>query len=94
MMSHNVEMKMPEMMFEGATFRVTPRGFEGDGALVKLEMIPKEVDENQPTGRILFKKISKFLKSKCAPSRPISLVSWPYLLLQALSMPRTSTKPF
>lgn len=69
MMSHNMEMQMPEMMFDGAMFRITPRGFEGDGALVKLEMIPREVDENRPTGRILFKKISKFLKSKCARSR-------------------------
>lgn len=76
MMSHNMELKMPDMMFDGATFRITPRGFEGDGALVKLEMIPKEVDENRPTGRILFKKISKFLKSKCARSRLQSLVSW------------------
>lgn len=79
-----MELKMPDMMFDGATFRVTPRGFEGDGALVKLEMIPKEVDENRPTGRILFKKISKFLKSKCARSRLQTLVSWPSLLLQAL----------
>lgn len=85
MMSHNMELQMPDMMFDGATFRITPRGFEGDGALVKLEMIPREVDENRPTGRILFKKISKFLKSKCARSRLQSLVSWPSLLLQALT---------
>lgn len=67
MMTHNLELKMPEILFDGATFRITPRAFEGEGALIKLEMIPKELDENQGTGRILFKKISKFLKSKCTP---------------------------
>lgn len=74
MMTHNLEMKMPDMVFDGATFRVTPRGFDGDGAIVKLEMIPKEFEENQPTGRLLFKKISKFIKSKCTPRSNFS--SW------------------
>lgn len=63
-------MKMPEILFDGATFRLTPRGFDGDGALIKFEMIPKELDDIQPEGRLfgLKKKISKtfhFLKSKC-----------------------------
>lgn len=58
-------MKLPDMVFDGATFQVTPRGFDGDGVLVKLEMIPKALEESQP--RILFKKISKKLNkiSKC-----------------------------
>lgn len=65
MMTHNLKMKLPEMVFDGATFQVTPRGFDGDGVLVKLEMIPKALEEPQP--RILFKKISKKLNkiSKC-----------------------------
>lgn len=78
MMTHDLELKMPEMLFDGATFRVTPRGFEGDGALVKLEMIPKEIDENRPTGRIFFKKISKFVKSKCTQPHIRFLVNWSY----------------
>lgn len=68
MMTHNLELKLPEMLFDGATFRITPRSFEGDGALVKLEMIPKGLEENQPTGRFLLKKISKLIKSKCPHS--------------------------
>lgn len=67
MMTHNLELKMPEMLFDGATFRITPRAFEGDGALVKLEMIPKALEEDRPTGRFLLKKISKLLKSKFTP---------------------------
>lgn len=61
MMSHNLEVKMPEMLFDGATYRITPRSFEGEnGVLIKLEMIPKEVEvEARSTGRF-FKKISKF----------------------------------
>lgn len=73
MMTHDLEMKMPEILFDGATFRVTPRGFDGDGALIKLEVIPKALEEVQPEARLfgLKKKISKtfhFLKSKCTHS--------------------------
>lgn len=65
MMTHNLELKMPDMIFDGATFRITPRAFEGDGALVKLEMIPKALDEARGNGgRFLLKKISKLLLSK------------------------------
>lgn len=78
MMTHNLELKMPEMLFDGATFRITPRAFEGDGALVKFEMIPKALQETEsgPQGRLfgLKKHISKFLKSKCTIPVPIS--SW------------------
>lgn len=86
MMTHNLEMKMPEIMFDGATFRVTPRGFDGDGALIKLEVIPKALEEVQPEARLfgLKKKISKtfhFLKSKCtqSPDQNFVLVNWPIL---------------
>jgi len=63
MMTHDLELKMPEILFDGATFRITPRGFDGDGALVKFEMIPKSLDEAEPR---LFglKKIKKLFKSK------------------------------
>lgn len=64
MMTHNVEFKMPDMVFDGATFRITPRSFEGDGALVKLEMIPRPVEEARTGGRFLIKKISKLLLSE------------------------------
>ena len=87
MMTHNLELKMPEMLFDGATFRITPRAFDGDGALVKFEMIPKQLQEVEPdsTGRLfgLKKHISKFFKSKCTtPSCPtVVLVCWLPLLM-------------
>lgn len=78
MMTHNLELKMPEILFDGATFRVTPRAFEGDGALIKLEMIPKSLEETPSDGRLFgLKKLSKkflHLKSKCTP--PDSHLSW------------------
>ena len=65
LMTHNLELKMPDMLFDGATFRVSPKSFEGDGALVKLELVPKvpkiterTLEKNTP--RILFKKISEY----------------------------------
>lgn len=75
-----MELKMPEILFDGATFRVTPRGFDGDGALIKLEMIPKALEDSQAEGRLfgLKKKISKtflHLKSKCTLSS-IQISSW------------------
>lgn len=62
MMTHNMDLKLPETFFDGATFRVTPRKFEGNGALVKVEFIPRTLVEarGHGTGRILFKKISEF----------------------------------
>lgn len=61
MMSHNMELKLPETFFDGASFRITPRKFEGNGALVKVEFIPRALVEARSTGtaRILFKKISE-----------------------------------
>lgn len=65
MMTHNMELKLPDMFFDGATFKVSPRKFEGNGALLKVEFIPKSLVEARSiegTGRILFKKISKTQK--------------------------------
>lgn len=64
MMTHNLELKMPEMFFEGATFKISPRSIEGDGALVKLELIPKDIADTAESGRIFLKKISKFFLDK------------------------------
>lgn len=68
LMTHDMEVKLPSFM-EGATFKMSPRGFEGDGVLVKLDLIQKEVEEGrakedgiQP--RIFLKQIAKGIFSK------------------------------
>lgn len=71
MMTHDVELKMPVMMFDGATFKISPRSIEGNGVIAKLEFItPQEIEARavnlnalriKPQGRIFFKKISKYL---------------------------------
>lgn len=81
-MTHNLELKMPDILFDGATFRITPRAFEGDGALIKFEMIPKDPQESELDSGRLFgikKHISKFLKSKCTSHsyRPNSVILAP-----------------
>lgn len=82
-MTHNLELKMPQMIFDGATFRITPRSFEGEGTLFKFEMIPSGFEENNDieTGRLfgLKKHISKFLKSKCTPPARSRPGNWPCL---------------
>lgn len=65
-MTHDVEFKLPEMMFDGAKFKISPRSIEGNGALVKIEFLPRvdkrslQLDTNTASPRLLFKKISKF----------------------------------
>ncbi|XP_046804325.1 uncharacterized protein LOC111684429 isoform X2 [Lucilia cuprina] len=63
-MTHDIELKLPEMMFDGATFRISPQAIEGNGVIAKLELIPKQQSEARLAGKILMKKIQKFLKSK------------------------------
>ncbi|XP_037943412.1 uncharacterized protein LOC119676247 [Teleopsis dalmanni] len=63
-LTHNMELKLPETLFDGATFRISPRSFEGNGMIAKLEFIPKQEVEARLAGKILMKKIQKFFKSK------------------------------
>lgn len=52
MMTHDVVIRMPEYLFDGALLKVSPRTFDGDAAVIKLDTFPGQ-------GRIFFKKISK-----------------------------------
>ncbi|XP_058978766.1 uncharacterized protein LOC101891327 isoform X2 [Musca domestica] len=63
-MTHNIELKLPEMMFDGATFRISPKSIEGNGVIAKLELIPKQKSEARLAGKILMKKLQKLMKSK------------------------------
>uniref|UniRef100_T1GVM3 Uncharacterized protein n=1 Tax=Megaselia scalaris TaxID=36166 RepID=T1GVM3_MEGSC len=66
-MTHDMEMKLPDIVFNGATFRISPRALEGNGVIAKLELIPKEEVEARATKSRLFhikKKIQQFLRNK------------------------------
>lgn len=98
MMTHNLELKMPDILFDGATVRITPRAFEGEGTLFKLEMIPKAFDvDSQVDGRLfgLKKKISKtfhFLKSKC--THPLPSKSRPGKLAHSYLLTKIHTRSY
>uniref|UniRef100_A0A1B0FL86 Osiris 17 n=1 Tax=Glossina morsitans morsitans TaxID=37546 RepID=A0A1B0FL86_GLOMM len=62
--THDVELKLPDILFDGATFRISPRSLEGNGMVAKLELIPRQQIEARLAGKILFKKIQKLLQSK------------------------------
>lgn len=47
MMTHDLQLQMPDMMFDGATVKVQPRAIEGNGALVYIEMVPREIFEDE-----------------------------------------------
>lgn len=59
--THNMDVQMPEIMFNGATFRISPRSIEGNGIIAKLEYIPKtEIEGRDIDGRLFgLKKIGK-----------------------------------
>lgn len=61
MVTHNVDVKLPEVVFDGATFRISPRSIEGNGIIAKLEYVPKteiEARSDDDSSRF-FKKIKK-----------------------------------
>uniref|UniRef100_A0A336M2G0 CSON009288 protein n=1 Tax=Culicoides sonorensis TaxID=179676 RepID=A0A336M2G0_CULSO len=64
--NHDMEMTLPDILFDGATFRVSPRAFEGNGIIAKLELLPnREIQSRlQSSPRIFFKKIKKNIKQK------------------------------
>ncbi|KFB51355.1 AGAP003468-PA-like protein [Anopheles sinensis] len=67
MLTHDVNVQLPEIMFDGAVFRIQPRAIEGNGMIAKLEFVPRtEIAEARGNGspRILFKKIKKFFQNK------------------------------
>lgn len=82
--THNMDLQLPELMFDGATFRITPRAIEGNGMIAKLEYIPKAEIEARSTAsdvaRLFKKKISEWqfelfpaacLLSRCTICREI-----------------------
>lgn len=57
LVTHNMDVKLPEIMFDGATFRVSPRSIEGNGIIAKLEYIPRtDVEARSSDAARLFKK--------------------------------------
>lgn len=61
-MTHDIQLKMPKMLFDGSILRISPRSFEGNGALIKIELEPdtSELQNSHGTGRLLLKKLSTY----------------------------------
>jgi hypothetical protein len=53
-MPHDLVLQLPEMLFDGAVVRISPKSIEEDGAMFKLELNKERNDARE--GRILFKK--------------------------------------
>lgn len=58
LVSHDMKLKLPEFFFHGAVLKISPRALTKTGALVHIDLEPKE---NNGEGRIFFHKISKYL---------------------------------
>jgi hypothetical protein len=74
-MTHDLVLQLPEIMFDGAQVRISPKGLEDDGgAMFKVEVNQKT---ESGEGRILFKK------RKCLTLLPLPILL-PMLLLLLL----------
>lgn len=62
LVTHDMKLQLPEIFFHGATLKISPRALTKSGALVHLDLIPKDNEFGQ--GRIFFKKIKKYLRKK------------------------------
>ncbi|KAJ8709499.1 hypothetical protein PYW08_009503 [Mythimna loreyi] len=61
LVTHDMKLTLPEMFFQGATLRVSPRALTKTGALVHIDLEPAE---SNGEGRLFFKKIKKYIKKK------------------------------
>lgn len=59
LMTHDMRLTLPEMMFNGAILKVSPRALTKSGALVHIDLEPNENDNGD--GRLFFHKISEYL---------------------------------
>ncbi|XP_034837329.1 uncharacterized protein Osi17 isoform X1 [Maniola hyperantus] len=62
LMTHDMSLTLPEMLFDGATLKVSPRALTKNGALVHIDLEPKKNAVGE--GRIFFHKIKKYIKKK------------------------------
>lgn len=65
LMTHDMEVQLPDVIFQETTLKVSPRALQDNGALIKIELIPKQYQMVQ--GR-LFKKLSKYIIIKRDPT--------------------------
>ncbi|XP_032523570.2 uncharacterized protein LOC116774898 [Danaus plexippus] len=61
LMTHDMKIALPELMFDGATLKVSPRALTKTGALVHIDLEPRHSNGD---GRIFINKIKKYVKKK------------------------------
>ncbi|XP_013185002.2 uncharacterized protein LOC106130651 [Amyelois transitella] len=61
LVTHDMKMRLPEFLFDGAILKISPRALTKTGALVHIDLEPREQKEE---GRLFFHKIKKMLKRK------------------------------
>ncbi|KAM3960633.1 DUF1676 domain-containing protein Osi17 [Aphomia sociella] len=61
MVTHDMKLRLPEFFFHGATLKISPRALTKTGALVHIDLEPRDIAGQ---GRIFFHKIKKFVKRK------------------------------
>ncbi|XP_072755408.1 uncharacterized protein Osi17 isoform X1 [Anoplolepis gracilipes] len=64
--TRNYEIQLPQFFFEGTTVKISPREIDENGALLRVDFGNQQVAQEE--GRILFKKIKKFVQNKLLTS--------------------------
>ncbi|XP_004926122.1 uncharacterized protein LOC101742205 [Bombyx mori] len=61
-MTHDMTLTLPEYFFQGATLKIAPRALTKSGALIHVDLEPRENKNGE--GRIFLQKIKKAIKKK------------------------------
>lgn len=59
LMTHDLELQLPESLFLGGALKISPRSFDSSGAEIKFEVVPKITNKSLTEGRTI-KKISEY----------------------------------
>ncbi|XP_028128253.2 uncharacterized protein LOC114324586 [Diabrotica virgifera virgifera] len=62
LMTHDLELQLPDPFFLGATLKISPRNVDESGTMLNLQLIPKDLKRSIGEGRILGNLIGKIIK--------------------------------
>ncbi|KAF7279545.1 hypothetical protein GWI33_007064 [Rhynchophorus ferrugineus] len=66
LMTHDVELSLPDTLFPNSVLKISPRGFQNQGTLLNVQIVPEDIPtdvDNVGESRTI-KKIQKFISEK------------------------------
>ncbi|CAG9860640.1 unnamed protein product [Phyllotreta striolata] len=63
-LTHDLEVQLPGVFFRGGILKISPRSLDSNGTTLKVELLPKPLNQSVGEGRIFFNKIGKFISER------------------------------